>query len=232
MVKLLILSIKNVIKSKKRSNLLLYLLLYIFIPSINTQAQDLLFGFTGGLNMTTISSKYDESGFKVGLNLGGIAQYRFSEEISIITNLKFASKGQQFSIVKENTNEYTKTYHSTTLYYIDIPIMLQYQIKDIVGFEAGTTFGLCLGGRDKSQIGNEPWQIQKFSSGTYNPFEFGLTCGVFSRDLGQNAFNNIYIELRYFIGLTNFIKNYHHNYNNGVLINIGYIIEKPLKHKQ
>ena len=58
---------------------------------------------------------------------------------------------------------------------------------------------------------------------------FLVTFGIFTRDLGQSSFNNIFIEFRYFIGLTNVIKDYGRNVNTGAFLNIGYIIRNPLK---
>mgnify|MGYP003296755759 CR=1 FL=1 len=136
---------------------------------------------------------------------------------------------EQFSRIEESINEYRKIYYTTILYYIDIPILYQYYFEDLLGLEIGPTFNFCMGGKDKSKTGNDPWEIRSFEKGSYNPFEFGLTCGVFSSDLGQSSFNNIFIEFRYFIGLTSFIRNYERNTNTGVFLNIGYIFEKPLK---
>ncbi len=179
--------------------------------------------------MNTISAKNHDSGLKVGFNLGGISQYKIDNKSSIVANLKFSTKGQQFSRIEESINEYRKIYCTTILYYIDIPILYQYYFEDLLGLEIGPTFNFCMGGKDKSKTGNDPWEIRSFEKGSYNPFEFGLTCGVFSSDLGQSSFNNIFIEFRYFIGLTSFIRNYERNTNTGVFLNIGYIFEKPLK---
>ncbi len=213
----------------KRFFSLLIAFLVMTISSSDIKSQDLLFGFTGGLNMNTISTKSDDGGLKVGFNLGGLAQYKLNEEMSLIANLKLSAKGQQYSKIIENQNDYLKIYHSTSLYYIDLPILFQYHIKDLLGLEIGPSFNFFLSGRDKSKIGNTTSDVRKFEKGSYNPFEFGLTFGIFTRDLGQSSFNNIFIEFRYFIGLTNVITNYGRNVNAGAFLNIGYIIENPLK---
>lgn len=199
------------------------------ISSSDIKSQDLLFGFTGGLNMNTISTKSDDGGLKVGFNLGGLAQYKLNEKMSFIANIKLSAKGQQYSKIIENQNDYLKIYHSTSLYYIDFPILFQYHIKDLLGLEIGPSFNFFLSGKDKSKIGNTTSDVRKFEKGSYNPFEFGLTFGIFTRDLGQSSFNNIFIEFRYFIGLTNVITDYGRNVNAGAFLNIGYIIENPLK---
>ena len=67
--------------------------------------------------------------------------------------------------------------------------------------------------------------------GTFNPFELGIAFGIFTSDLGQSSFNNIFIEFRYVIGLTNVLKNQGRNFNTGAFVNICYIIENPLKKK-
>ena len=223
-----LLSIKH-IPPKKRIFSLLISFLIIILSSTNSQSQDLLYGFTAGLNMNTISTKNEEGGLKVGFNIGGIAQYKFNKETSIIANIKISSKGQQFSKTIDTQNEYFKIYHSTSIYYIDIPILYQYFFKDLIGIEIGPSFNFCLGGKDKSKTGNMTPVTTKFEKGTYNPFELGLTFGISTRDLGQSSFNNIFIEFRYSLGLTNITKNQGRNINAGAFVNIGYIIENPLK---
>ena len=213
----------------KRFFSLLIAFLIMAVSSSDIKSQDLLFGFTGGLNMNTISTKSDDGGLKVGFNLGGLAQYKLNEKMSLIANIKLSAKGQQYSKIIENQNDYLKIYHSTSLYYIDFPILFQYHIKDLLGLEIGPSFNFFLSGKDKSKIGNATSDIRKFEKGSYNPFEFGLAFGIFTRDLGQSSFNNIFIEFRYFIGLTNVIRNYGRNVNAGAFLNIGYVIENPLK---
>lgn len=224
------LSIKHKMSLKRLFSLSVFIFI-LFISTHKLQSQDISYGFTAGLNMNTISTKKQDGGLKVGANIGGIVQLKVNNNISFLANLRFSTKGQEFSKIEESQNEYRKIYHSTTSYYIDIPILYQYYIKDIIGLEIGPTFNFCLSGKDKYKIGNGKWNETKFKKGTYNPFEFGLTCGIFTRDLGQSSFNNIFIEFRYFIGLTNFIKDYGRNFNTGVFLNIGYIIEHPLKKK-
>ena len=183
--------------------------------------------------MNTIYTNHDEGGLKIGFNIGGIAQYKINDKMGVIANIKLSSKGQQYSKIINTTNDYFKTYHTTSLYYIDIPILYQYTVLDIIGLEAGPSFNFCLGGKDKEKTGNTSANITKFGKGDLNPFEFGLVFGFFTRDLGQSSFNNIFIEFRYFLGLTNVIKtnDYGRNTNGGVFLNIGYIIENPLKKK-
>ncbi len=223
-----LLSIKHIPTRKRLVSLLIALLITIF-SNTSSQAQELVYGFTGGLNMNTIYTDSDEGGLKVGFNLGGLAQYRFYDNMSLIANVKLSTKGQQYSKITNTPDNYFKTYHTTSLYYIDIPILYQYSIQDIIGVEAGPSFNFCLGGKDKSKTGNATADITKLGKGNINPFEFGLVFGIFTRDLGQNSFNNIFIEFRYFLGLTNVIKDYGRNTNGGVFLNIGYIIENPLK---
>lgn len=223
-----LLSIKHILTKKRTFSLLIALLITI-LSNTHSQAQDFVYGFTGGLNMNTIYTKSNEGGLKLGFNIGGLAQYRLDNTMSITANVKLSSKGQQYSQIFDDPNNYFKIYHSISLHYIDIPILYQYTIKDIIGVEAGPSFNFCLGGKEKLKSGNMPPETTKFEKGTYNPFEFGLVFGFFTRDLGQSSFNNIFIEFRYFLGLTNIIRDSGRNTNEGVFLNIGYIIENPLK---
>lgn len=223
----LYLSIKHIRKIRKGSAFSLLLILLFLTTEIHSQ--ELSFGFTAGLNMSTISSAKDNGGLKIGYDLGGIAKYPINNKSNICANILFSTQGQQYSDIIDNENEYMKIYHSTSLYYINIPILYQYYFNNIIGIEAGPSLGLCLGGKDKSRIGNENWDIKKFSKGTYNTFDLGITLGIYTKDLGQSAFNNIFIGFRYTFGLINIEKEVGRNTNRCASISIGYIIEQPLK---
>lgn len=224
-----LLSIKHTSTHRKGTLSFSVLFLILFLISATSNSQELSFGFTAGLNMSTISSSYDESGLKIGYNIGGIGQYKINEKSKMLANLSFSTKGQQYSSMTDNQNTHAKVYHTTSLYYINIPILYQYMFKDIVGLEIGPTLGFCLGGKDKSRIGNEPWNTEKFKKGSYNPIDLGITLGAFTKDLGQSAFNNIFIGFRYTFGLINIEKGVSRNTNRCASISIGYIIEQPLK---
>lgn len=223
------LSIKHASKTRKGISAFSTIILILLSLSTEIKSQELLFGFTGGLNMSTISSDNENGGLKTGYNLGGIAKYIINDKTSIGGNLLLSAMGQQYSNIIENENEYMKIYHSTSLYYINIPILYQYCLDDLISIEAGPSLGFCLGGKDKSRIGNDPWNVEKFRKGSYNAFDLGITLGVYTKDLGQSAFNNIFIGLRYTFGLINIEKDCGHNTNRSASISIGYIFEQPLK---
>ena len=99
--------------------------------------------------MNSISTPKADGGLKVGINLGGIAQLKLNDDMSVMANLRFSTKGQEFSKTIEDQNNHLKIYNSTSLYYIDIPVLYQYYFKDIIGVEAGPTFNFCLGGKNR-----------------------------------------------------------------------------------
>ena len=70
--------------------------------------------------------------------------------------------------------------------------LYQYTIKKLIGVEIGPTFNFCLGGKDKSKIGNMSPETTKYEKGTFNPFELGIAFGIFTSDLGQSSFNHIF----------------------------------------
>ena len=227
------LSIKHMSKIRKGILSFSILLLTLFSLSTKLKSQDLSFGFTAGLNMSTIASANEESGLKIGYKIGGIGHYKINDKSNIAANIYLSTQGQQYSSITDNQNTYAKVYHSTSLYYINLPIVYQHMFKDIVGFEVGPSLGFCLGGKDKSKIGNANNVIRKFEKGTYNPIDLGITLGAFTKDLGQSAFNNIFIGFRYTFGLINIEKEIKRNTNRCASISIGYIIEQPLKkHKK
>ena len=54
--------------------------------------------------MNTIYTSNNEGGLKIGFNLGGLAQYRLDNKMSVIANVKLSSKGQQYSKIIDDQN--------------------------------------------------------------------------------------------------------------------------------
>ena len=126
--------LSNKHKIHKRKGLLTFSLFFLILVNLNHKLnaqEQFQYGFIGGLNMSTITAKNHDSGFKMGFNIGGVAQYLINNNSCIAANLNLSSKGQQFSKIEENSLNYLKIYHSTTLYYIDIPLLYQYYVKAV-----------------------------------------------------------------------------------------------------
>ena len=182
------------------------ILLAVVLTASYAQAQ-ITFGARAGLNLTNVwGDDTDDIKFKPGFQIGVVADYALSNELSIQPGLLFAQQGFQF---KED-NDYDKY----TLNYLQIPINAQYKL-DLGGMkafvQAGPYLGFGIGGKNKWKYDGEKDDDKiKFGNGNddnFSPLDFGLGLGV------GLQFSNIQVGVGYNLGLANIThKDYKDNF--------------------
>ena len=112
--------------------------------------------------------------------------------------LLFSMQGVE-QVVSGGTLKATGT---SSINYINLPIMAKFYLAEKLSIHVGPQLGLVVSATDKL-VSNVPG----FPSSTteakddYNSFDFGLNLGA-----GFNFTKNITLDLRYNIGLTQFVK--------------------------
>ncbi len=195
------------------------LTLLVCVPSVS---QELHFGVIGGLNLTSLRGT-DNSGMRLGFNLGATSRYRFDEQQSLSVNLQFTQFGQQYSGWSQDSK--IKYYTKSTFFYLWLPITYQYYFTNILGIEAGPAFGLNLGGNHKEKVGSQKWDKTTYSGSELNKFDASLVVGVFTTDLISRDNDDLFVSLRGFLGLSDIVKADGNNKNIGVMISVGYMIK-------
>lgn len=221
MVNIALLSYKSMI----RKALFLIMIIFVIAFSNNAAAQEMDFGVVGGVDITSIN-KTEDSGLKFGFHLGGLTRHKLNNNSNIAVSLQFSTAGDRYSVWEENSSATkVKSYHSTSLYYINMPVLYQYYFTNILGIELGPRISWCLGGSTKSKIGNDSWDKEKIPYKDINPVSLGLVVGIYTSNFNNGTFENFFIDLRGFWEVTNIIKNSGSNKSMGFQLSIGYIFK-------
>jgi Outer membrane protein beta-barrel domain len=149
-----------------------------------TQAQ-IGFGPKGGLNSYALSSNVDDKSFVSGPHFGIFSQINITEQFSIQPELVYSKQGNGYETngVKE----------STSLDYLNVPIMLQFNTKSGFSFEVGPELGFLMSAKYKED-GTVKRDVKQSFKGTNFSVGLGL---VYRMKMGLG------FGFRYNMGLSN-----------------------------
>ena len=219
-------------------------LLTVVLTTSYVSAQ-LTFGTRAGFNYTNMSYEFDgkkipkeyRNKFKSGFQIGVVADYKLSEELSIQPGILFAQQGY-----KSNPNVST-TKSILNLNYLQVPINAQLKFPlggiDLL-IQTGPYFGFGINGKTKywdengKRLSDEDYkelfgESPKISFGSnrekdaFKGFDFGMGFGV------GLQFSNIQAGLGYNIGFINlYNRNETHEVrgvvkNNGLALTVTYL---------
>ncbi len=146
-------------------------------------------GFTAGLNLANVSGKnIKNNSMKIGFAVGAFLTYSVNHQIAVRPEIYYSTKGFTTS---QGEGSFT-----TSLNYIDIPILGVYKINRNINIFAGPYIDIFLSGNYKIEIGeyNTSGDIKSKDMATPG---FGLAFG------GEYNLNKIKIGARYNLGLSN-----------------------------
>ncbi|AZA54889.1 porin family protein [Chryseobacterium sp. G0201] len=195
------------------------------------------FGVKAGMNVSSISTTSEvDIKSKIGFNAGAFANIPLSSKFSIQPEILYSGLGAK----SKNSNEYTidnsttkiKETYTTSLNYLSVPVMVQYNLLPNLYVEAGPEFGFLLGGKNKGDLSvtttsgsntntvNNSYS-EKINKKNYNGFNVGLGIGA-----GYYFTPNFGVSARYVAGVTELTKslgnNTDSNYNNVFQVGLMY----------
>lgn len=210
-------------------------------------SQQVKFGVKGGVNVTDLNGA--ENGLmngvntlNVGFNVGAFVEYKVQDKMYIQPELQLSTQGA--SSDHYGYDGYSNTEKRVNLTYLNLPVMVKYEVVNKLKLEVGPQFGYALAGNVKYQETGAsynvslkqnlfkketqvvPTTIQGNTTGNTTittpqyaqRFDFGLNFG-FSYDLSSDVF----LQARYNLGLTNISKIQGEKvYNRGVQVGLGY----------
>jgi len=198
-----------------------FLLTFILLVAISTQAQDspFRFGIKAGMNISnaSIDNKDADPKLKVGYQIGVTADYSFTRDWLIQTGLSFTVKGSKiddFYAGKMIGGDGRGTTHTFNQLYLTLPIYAGYRIHVTDNFGvvigAGPYLGYGIGGKTKEKLheaifgdGSTERKFDTFGDADdidieqLKRFDFGLGLNV------SAEFGKIVVGLGYEHGLLN-----------------------------
>nr|WP_199001358.1 porin family protein [Flavobacterium sp. ASV13] len=144
-------------------------------------AQKTRFGVKGGLNITTFAGgNYYDAKSLVGFQVGGFAEIKVIERLSIQPEVLFSTQGAK--------QEVGMTKFDSKLNYINVPVLAKFYITKQFTVEAGPQIGFLVSAKSN---GNDV-------KDAYKSLDTGFNFGA-----GYNFTDNVSVGLRYTVGLAN-----------------------------
>ena len=176
---------------KKRILLVVAVLAMFSVFTTNAQVK---FGVKAGLNLANINGDdFEDSDMKMGLAIGGFANFQLSDKIEFQPELLYSMQGakQKDMYIDEGiTADMT-----FKLDYINIPLMLKYKLTDAFSIQAGPQIGLLVS--DKWKTDDADGDISDDMGVDLKGVDFGLNFG-----LGYTLENGFGIDARYNLGMS------------------------------
>lgn len=158
------------------------------------------FGVKAGPQLTTIvGDDFDEADSKIGFNVGGYANIRFSEQFAFQPEVLYSMQGAK--------EEIAGTDISYNLSYINVPLMVKWYAYDGLNFEFGPQVGFNVAAKAKVEgsafdIADGTYDFDELPGGAeVETIDFGVNIGA-----GYEFTNGLNLGLRYGLGLTDIVK--------------------------
>ena len=166
-------------------------------------AQDVKFGVKGGLNLSNFSGDTEPFDMKtrVGFNVGGFVEIKFSEKFALQPELLYSTQGSKVDNFGVDTDQGFLTGDATFNFtYINIPVMFKYYAAEKFWIEAGPQIGFLTSAKLKTEVDGYGSSDQDVKD-IFESVDFGLNLG-----LGYDFTEKISVGARYNLGLSNIAK--------------------------
>ncbi|WP_108867237.1 porin family protein [Aquimarina aquimarini] len=108
--------------------------------SISSNAQDIKFGFKGGVNFATLNGDdvNDNLDGRTGYHIGAVAQIGLAEKFALQPELLYSAQGIE----------------DTDIDYLNLPVLVKFKFAKLFSIEAGPQFGFVV--NDNVKAGAKP----------------------------------------------------------------------------
>jgi hypothetical protein len=163
--------------------------LFITLFSAAASAQDFRFGGKAGANLNKLTGKEFKEEFDLGYHVGAFVEVDFSKKWGIqpevLWNQTNTRRANNFNAI---TNSWQDSTGTIKLGYLSIPILLRYNVTNLLTFHLGPQFGILLN-QEKTLLKNGE---EAFKSG-----DFSMVGGL------QVNLKTFRVYGRYNVGLNN-----------------------------
>jgi len=151
---------------------------------LSANAQDVKFGFKGGVNFANISDFDGQSADgRTGLHIGGVLQFSLADTFAIQPELLYSAQGAKLGDIDINLD------------YINIPILAKLKFAGIASVEAGPQFGFVVKDGIEELFKALPGDIETKAKS----LDFSLAVG------GGVELGGFFGQVRYNLGLSDII---------------------------
>lgn len=197
------------------------LLSAILIASCLVNAQELKFGAKLGLNISNFSGDLTDAKSLIGAQLGGFAEIKITDKFAVQPELLFSMQGSKTSYSETDVNYSYSENSKNKLNYLNIPVLAKLYISEKFALLAGPQFGLLMSAK-------KDFDISETISGVNDTYSESIDAKNFYKSVAM-SFNlgttysiteNIFVDARYNLGLSNISKNYTDENGDAISTNI------------
>lgn len=161
---------------------------------VTTQAQDVKFGFKGGVNFASITDA-DNLDSRTGYHLGAVLQFSLLETLALQPEVLYSAQGLK----------------DVNVDYITIPVLAKLKLAGVLSLEAGPQFGFVVNDEIEDVFGSVAADAEAES------FDFGIAAGA------GVEFGKFFAQARYNFGITD-VTSLGDGSNSVVQLSVGYYI--------
>ena len=188
----------------------------LLLATMSANAQEMFVKPMVGGTLATITGDHtDDAKFKLGLVAGAEFGYMIAPQFGVTAGALVSMQG-----AGAKDTDYTKD-ASTTLTYLNIPILANYYIIPGLAVKAGIQPGFMLSAKYKGseKIGGSWVDYDESSTEGYKKLDISIPFGL------SYEFSDFVIDARYNLGVSNIIDHEKHSNKNSVfMLTIGYKI--------
>lgn len=174
------------------------------IFSVEGQETEVSWGIKGGVNASTLRDRLEMDGrnsidykLKTGFFVGGLAKIDLTEKLSLQPELLFSYRNTDIEIGGFSINDpfLEMDYRAVrTESFLELPVMLRYDVFRIFYTEAGLQLGYLL--HQKEEVEQSPFGPHDPEFEDYDRFDAGISAG-----LGFRLSSKLNLTGRYYFGL-------------------------------
>jgi len=164
---------------------LLFIAVFTAVGLMSANAQT-SFGVKAGVNLANGAGDVEDAETKLGLHIGGFAEFMFTEKFAFQPELLYSMQGYKF---EEDGAEL-----KTKLDYVNIPLIFKYYVTESLAIEAGPQVGFLVSAKGEIEAGGESEDFD-IDEG-YNSLDYGINVGLsYTLDMG------VMFGARYYYGI-------------------------------
>jgi len=187
---------------------------------IGIQAQDMRFGVKAGINIANGAGDVEDADSKIGLHIGGFAEFMFSEKFAFQPELLYSMQGYKYEESETVLGETFTAEEKIKLDYINIPLIFKYYATEGLAIEAGPQIGFLASANSEFEVSGfgEDESGEEDIKDFYKSLDYGLNVGLsYTLDMG------VMFGARYYYGLANIADSDDFDEKNSVIqISVGY----------
>ena len=193
----------------------LFTVLFVALAAVSASAQNMFVKPMAGATLSTLTGDVEDAKMRFGAVGGAEFGYMVSPEFAVTVGALVSMQG-----AGAKDTQVTKDV-STTLTYLNFPILANYYVAPGLAIKAGVQPGFMLGAKQKSKVleGSTWYDIDVSGTDGMKKFDLSIPLGL------SYEFDDFVIDARYNLGLTNVSDTEGTKIKNGVImLTVGYKI--------